>query len=157
MFCLHPFKNYWQLFSSCLNYCQRATITSSPREYFEPEAPERNMIPVVNTNFSSDQVLCLLITCFLISWFTLFLTHIANVFSQHRNIPVVNTNLASDQVALFFLITVQFSYLSSNIYIYKDKLSIQWRKVPIYLQQTEEKLLLLTDRKRSKGIEGRQN
>jgi len=25
------------------------------REYFEPEAPERNMIPVVNTNFSSDQ------------------------------------------------------------------------------------------------------
>ena len=32
-------------------------ITLSLREYFEPDAPERNHIPVVNTNLSSEQVI----------------------------------------------------------------------------------------------------
>ena len=32
-------------------------IILSIREYFEPDAPERNHIPVVNTNLSSEQVI----------------------------------------------------------------------------------------------------
>ena len=58
---------FYQLFSFCLELFSLELLfsswitlipnnTLSPREYFEPEAPERNRIPVVNTNLSSDQV-----------------------------------------------------------------------------------------------------
>ena len=45
--------------------CHRANDLLSAREYFEPDAPEINKIPTVNTNLSSEQViLCFFMMCF---------------------------------------------------------------------------------------------